>query len=120
MKKIFFLTLFLSFLVFILTIFAYSPNFSKERKAFLSNFKKASSYREEKVELDKGNVVSPQKIKKIYKGRVAIVLDDFGYENKIIDKVISLNLPLNPSIISITSFPDFIPLIIYFIGEFII
>ncbi len=96
-------TIILSIITIIVTVFVYSPQFAKER-GYLVTKVKSFAYRSEVSRLDEGGgapsspaptfTPTPASL-----GRVIIVLDDFGYENALIDKLATFSTSINPSII---------------------
>ncbi len=97
MKKYLVLLFILSILIILITIFIYSPYLTRER-GFIVDKVKTFTNRPQKVELEEGVVCTPSPTS-ISGPYLLIVLDDFGYENKLIDRLHKLPIPINPSII---------------------
>ncbi len=100
---------FLSLVTISITIFIYSPQFAKER-ILLSQKIKSFKNIEKKVEFDEGAIsttpsstITPTPL---VSNVVVIVLDDFGYEGKLIDTLGRLAIPVNPSIIPFLPFSE--------------
>ncbi len=94
-------TLVLSIITIIATVFIYSPQFAKER-GYLVNKVKGLTYKSEVSRLDEGRGAPPSPAPTSTPtplGRVIIVLDDFGYENTLIDRLATFSVSINPSII---------------------
>ena len=96
-------TFVLSIITIIATIFIYSPQFAKERGYLVSKVK-GLAYKGEVSRLSEGEGALPSPTstptftpKPL--GKIIIVLDDFGYENPLIDKLATFSLSINPSII---------------------
>lgn len=102
MKKFFIIVLFVSFLTVGFTIFIYSPHFSENKKVVIQAINKFFTYKKGEVRFDSGLTpsfsVTPTPIVTPV-AKIAIVLDDFGYDRESIKQLISLSLPINPSII---------------------
>lgn len=91
----------LSIITIIATVFIYSPQFAKER-GYLVNKVKGLTYKSEVSRLDEGGGAPPSPAPTPTPtplGRVIIVLDDFGYENTLIDRLATFSVSINPSII---------------------
>lgn len=101
MKKFFIIALFVSFLTVGFTIFIYSPHFSENKKVVIQAIK-FFTYKKGEVRFDSGLTpsfsVTPTPIVTPV-AKIAIVLDDFGYDRESIKQLISVSLPINPSII---------------------
>ena len=97
------LTVVLSIITVLITVFIYSPQFAKERE-FLAKKVGVFTYQNKRVELDRGEVGVPILAPTFSPtpspaALLVIVLDDFGYEEDLIDILHELSLPINPSII---------------------
>ncbi len=110
MKKYLALLFALSILTILVTIFIYSPYLAKER-GFIVDKVKAFTYKSQRVKLDEGVVYTPSPnptTTPLSGTYVVIVLDDFGYENKLIESVHELSVPINPSIIPFLPYSKYV------------
>ncbi len=106
MKKYIILTVALSIFTVLITVFIYSPQFAKERE-FLADKVKVFRFQSKEVKIEEGtvSVPSPTPTPTLPPSAViVIVLDDFGYEENLIDVLHTLSLPINPSIIPFLPF----------------
>ncbi len=106
MKKYLVLLFILSVLTILITIFIYSPYLARER-GFIVDKVKAFTNRPQKVKLEEGVVYTPTPTPSPLTYLV-IVLDDFGYEDKLIDRLHELSIPVNPSIIPFLSYSKYV------------